>query len=68
MARGDVFYLYDKLGHRNAVEAARRLEWAYRWRAILEIAGLEPMPELAQREMQLAELLAADEARTSIPG
>lgn len=56
------------LGHHNAVEAARRFDWAYRWRAILEIAGLEPMPELTHRETHLAELLAKDEARTSIPG
>ena len=44
------------LSRRNAVEALRRFDWAYRWRHILEIAGIEPPMGLAIREQQLREL------------
>ena len=44
------------LSRRNAVEALRRFDWAYRWRQILEIAGIEPPLGLAIREQQLGEL------------
>jgi hypothetical protein len=46
---------------RNAAEALLRHDWSYRWKQILAIAGLEPMPQLELREKRLKEL--ADDAR-----
>jgi hypothetical protein len=46
---------------RNAAEALLRHDWSYRWKQILAIAGLEPMPQLELREKRLKEL--ADIAR-----
>jgi hypothetical protein len=33
-----------------------RHDWVYRWEAILETVGLEPMPQLSQRKMLLRDL------------
>lgn len=44
------------LSHRNATEALRRFDWAYRWKEILKIAGLPPTPRLTQREQHLTHL------------
>jgi hypothetical protein len=41
---------------RNAVEALLRHDWSYRWKQILAIAGLKPMPQLELREKRLKEL------------
>jgi hypothetical protein len=46
---------------RNAAEALLRHDWLYRWKQILAVAGLEPMPQLELREKRLKEL--ADIAR-----
>ena len=46
---------------RNAAEALLRHDWSYRWKQILSIAGLKPMPQLELREKRLKEL--ADVAR-----
>ena len=46
---------------RNTAEALLRHDWSYRWKQILAIAGLEPMPQLELREKRLKEL--ADVAR-----
>jgi hypothetical protein len=46
---------------RNAVEALLRHDWSHRWKQILAIAGLKPMPQLELREKRLKEL--ADVAR-----
>jgi hypothetical protein len=45
-------------GRRNAAEALRRFDWAYRWKELLRIAGLAPHPKLAARERKLNELAA----------
>jgi hypothetical protein len=41
---------------RNVQQALLRHDWAYRWRAVLERAGLKPLPGLVAREAQLAAL------------
>lgn len=41
---------------RNVQQALLRHDWAYRWRSVLERAGLKPMPALLAREAQLAAL------------
>jgi len=39
---------------RNVVESLRRHDWSYRWAQILQEAGLEPRPALAERHGHLA--------------
>jgi spore maturation protein CgeB len=41
---------------RNVTEALLRHDWSYRWKQILAIAGLDPMPQLELREKRLKEL------------
>lgn len=48
--------LFQDISRRNAAEALRRHDWAYRWRRILEIAGLQPRPALESREQKLQSL------------
>jgi len=43
-----------------------RHDWVYRWKAILDFAGLEPEPALAVREKRLKEL--AEMAQKTWPG
>jgi hypothetical protein len=49
---------YAAAGRRNAVEALRNFDWAYRWRELLRIAGLAPLPQLDARLTHLEELAA----------
>ncbi len=55
------------ISQRNAAEALLRHDWVYRWKEILQIAGLEPSPAMAARERRLKEvadgILAAENAR-----
>jgi hypothetical protein len=46
----------EEIGRRNAREALLRHDWVYRWKRILQIAGLDPAPELELREKALARL------------
>ena len=41
------------ISQRNAAEALLRHDWMYRWKEILRIAGLSPLPEMAARERRL---------------
>jgi hypothetical protein len=41
---------------RNAAEALRRHDWAYRWKNMLQVVGLEPSPALGIRERRLRDL------------
>ena len=50
-----------RLGVRNAVAALRWHDWAYRWRSILETAGLAPRPALNERARALEALAAGAE-------
>lgn len=49
---------YAAAGKRNAVEALKRFDWAYRWKELLRIAGIAPHPKLAAREQRLNDLAA----------
>jgi hypothetical protein len=52
-----------EISRRNAAEALLRHDWSYRWKEILQVAGLDPSPRLAAREKRLKELavLAAND-------
>jgi Glycosyl transferases group 1 len=54
----------DAIGKRNAIEALRRHDWVYRWRRILEIAGLEPTSKLSERERRMQDLAQAASSRS----
>jgi hypothetical protein len=43
----------------NVAECLLRHDWAYRWEYILQLAGLPPLPQLRERQRQLAERAAA---------
>jgi hypothetical protein len=43
----------EALRRNNIAQALRRHDWAYRWEAILKIAGLDPSPGLIKRKEQL---------------
>jgi hypothetical protein len=47
---------YAAAGRRNAVEALRRFDWVYRWKELLRLAGLAPLPQLTAREQRLEQL------------
>lgn len=46
----------NRISRRNAQEALLRHDWVYRWRRILELAGLEPRPKLLERERRLKDM------------
>lgn len=48
----------------NVIQSLLRHDWVYRWRAILDIVGLEPRPALVAREKRLKKL-AEDIKKTS---
>ena len=45
-----------EISRRNAAEALLRHDWSYRWKQILAVAGLKPLPQLELREQRLKEL------------
>lgn len=45
-----------EISRRNATEALLHHDWVYRWKKILDIAGLKPMPELELREQRLKQM------------
>ena len=44
------------ISRRNVTEALLRHDWAYRWKKIFDIVGLEPAPQLEMREKRLKQL------------
>lgn len=50
------------LSRRNATEALRRFDWAYRWREMAKKAGFEGLPALQQRQKRLNELASLAES------
>jgi spore maturation protein CgeB len=46
----------EAISRRNAAEALLRHDWVYRWRQILEIAGLKPTAAMEARESRLLDL------------
>jgi hypothetical protein len=51
----------------SIVQSLLRHDWAYRWKAILEIAGLEPQDALAEREERLAKLAQEIKSDSAMP-
>lgn len=45
-----------EISRRNAVEALLRHDWVYRWKQIFCIAGLDPSPDMEERERHLKKL------------
>ena len=52
-----------EISRRNAVEALLRHDWVYRWKQILDIAGLTPLPAMEARQKRLRAL--AETAKNS---
>jgi hypothetical protein len=46
----------DRMRRMNVKQALMRHDWVYRWEAILEAVGLEPMPKSSQRKELLRNL------------
>ncbi len=46
------------ISQRNAAEALLRHDWGYRWKQILQVAGLQPLPAMDVREQRLKQLAA----------
>lgn len=44
------------MSHRNSTEALMRHDWMYRWKELLQVTGLAPLPAMAARERRLKEL------------
>ena len=49
----------------NVVQSLLRHDWAYRWRTVLDIAGLKPSAALIDRERRLKELAETIESTSS---
>lgn len=48
----------ERASARNVAAALRRHDWAHRWRAVLEVAGLEPVAPLGDRLGRLEDVAA----------
>lgn len=55
----------DQIRRSNITNSLLRHDWAYRWKAILSMAGLKPRARLAARERRLKELAKAVERASS---
>jgi len=53
----------QEMSRRNAVEALLRHDWVYRWEQILNVAGMKPVPALANRKKLLQDLAAEGAAK-----
>ena len=49
----------DGIRRTGVAQALMRHDWAYRWEAILDAAGLEPMPGMLERKDRLRRLAEA---------
>lgn len=54
----------EEIRRNNIVQSLLRHDWAYRWRAILDIVGLGPKPALVAREKHLKKI--AEEAKKDL--
>lgn len=52
----------NRIRQRNIVESLRRHDWAYRWKTMLDILGMEPTLALTERLQRLADLADSVEA------
>ena len=49
----------ERIRRTNAVNCLGRHDWLHRWKQILEVVGLEPLPGAAQRQLTLEERAAS---------
>ncbi len=54
--------LTETTSRKSAAEALRKFDWAYRWKEILRLSGVEPSSKLWQREKHMHQLAALGEA------
>jgi hypothetical protein len=47
----------------NIIQSLLHHDWAYRWEAVLTMAGLDPLPGLLKRKERLKELAAVVEEK-----
>jgi hypothetical protein len=52
---------------RNVAEAAMRHDWIYRWKTILQMAGISPPAGVRRRESQLCDIAAAASPAVASP-
>src|ERR1051326_1907691 len=52
----------EEISRRNAAQTLLRHDWAYRWKMILNIAGLQPGAAMEGRERRLRELAGMAQA------
>lgn len=50
----------SRIMRQNTAGALLRHDWVYRWKQLFQVAGIEPLPEMAERERRMKEL--ADQA------
>ncbi len=55
------------IGRRNAQQALLRHDWVYRWRRVLEIAGLRPSPGMDARAATLRTRAAQVDSLSRVP-
>jgi hypothetical protein len=58
----------ERIRRTNVAQALLRHDWVYRWEAILNIAGLEPMPEVLQRKQRLRDIAGAVSQNETMAG
>ena len=55
----------NRIRRNNIVQSLRRHDWVYRWESVLKIAGLDPMPGLLARKIQLENMAKMVEEETN---
>ena len=55
------------MAHRNAANSLLSHDWAYRWRALVELAGLPASDKMGAREARLGECAAAASGESPTP-
>lgn len=54
----------SRIARQNTAGVLRRHDWVYRWKELFRVAGIEPLPRMAERERRLSSL--ADHAHHTL--
>jgi hypothetical protein len=57
----------DRMRRTNVKQSLLKHDWVYRWEAILQATGIEPLPNLSQRKETLHNLAQVTLPRESVP-